>query len=114
MNNLNGHDTNLQKGSELERFNSRIENRPPTTIVRMSSYFDGDEESALVDPEKNFRFHKEEVFFSFSVYIEVLAIHMLSFGILGPLINIYPLLICKNWYYMKNLQFFHFSPMGIQ
>ena len=86
-------------------------------LNRQVTYFVEDEELdealAKLKAKNDFKYHKEDVYFSLCVYIEILVIHIISFALIGPLINIYPPLICKNWYYMKNLLFLQFTPMGI-
>lgn len=52
-----------------------------------------------------YTYDTEEVNFSIRVYLEIFIIHILGLVIIGPFINLYSLLYCKHWYYMRNLQF---------
>lgn len=71
-------------------------------------YFEDDEEKALTRSAvtiNEYKYDDNQITFSYSHYFEFFTIHILSFVILGPLINLYTLIFRKNKHLMFNLQF---------
>jgi len=90
----------------------------PLKIERSSSqtaiieYFGDDEADALSrkkikDP---YFYHSATVNFSLSQYFEFFLIHFLAYSLMGPLINIYSLVVWRNRYLMSNLMFWRLLP----
>lgn len=93
--------------------NSILGSRSPgysqdTTMVSDNMEYFGSEEYDLLTSQKlknPYFFHQHVVNFSYGQYFEFLFHHLLSFVILGPLINIYSLIFRKNKWLMYNMQF---------
>ena len=114
----NGLDTNkidiheIPEDIEDQESRRNFQRKSITVLNRQFSYFNEDEteeETSLTEKteeekkERSFKYHKEDVYFSLYVYIEIMVIHILSFAFVGPFINLYPLIFFKNCYFMKNL-----------
>ena len=86
-------------------------NRIATKQV-LVNYFvdDGADKEMLSKISDNYFYHPHKVNFSGSQYCEQLVIHFTSFFILGPLINLYSLIVCKHKYYMSNTYFSRLGP----
>ena len=74
-------------------------------------YFGDDENDALnrkIIDDKYF-FHKHTVNFSIARFLEFFVLHLLAYGIIGPLINIYSIIYPESKFLLYNLNFLRFS-----
>ena len=75
-----------------------------TSTISLIEYFGDDDydEVKRLKMNNQYFYHKHTVNFSFNQYFEILAIHLLAYMVVGPLINLYSLIFYKHGRWLMN------------